>query len=85
VEDREAGEDDKQKALYQLIWQRAVASQLADAVYKTVTLDLTADAGGERFHFRARSAELVKQGWRIVAADEKSDDEDEDESTNGRV
>ncbi|MDX6804422.1 hypothetical protein SJZ82_24935, partial [Serratia marcescens] len=54
-------------------------------VYKTVTLDLTADAGGERFHFRARSAELVKQGWRIVAADEKSDDEDEDESTNGRV
>lgn len=85
VEDREAGEDDKQKALYRLIWQRAVASQLADAVYKTVTLDLTADAGGERFHFRARSAELVKQGWRIVAADEKSDDEDEDESTNGRV
>lgn len=85
VEDREAGEDDKQKALYKLIWQRAVASQLADAVYKTVTLDLTADAGGERFHFRARSAELVKQGWRIVAADEKSDDEDEDESTNGRV
>lgn len=85
VEDREAGEDDKQKALYRLIWQRAVASQLADAVYKTVTLDLAADAGGERFHFRARSAELVKQGWRIVAADEKSDDEDEDESTNGRV
>lgn len=85
VEDREAGEDDKQKALYRLIWQRAVASQLADAVYKTVTLDLAADAGGERFHFRARSAELVKQGWRIVAADEKSDDEDEDELTNGRV
>lgn len=85
VEDREAGEDDQQKALYRLIWQRAVASQLADAVYKTVTLDLAADAGGERFHFRARSAELVKQGWKIVAADEKSDDEDEDESTNGRV
>ena len=85
VEDREAGEDDKQKALYSLIWQRAVASQLADAVYKSVTLDLAADADGERFHFRARSAELVKQGWKIAATDEKNDDDDEDEPNNGRV
>ena len=85
VEDREAGEDDKQKALYRLIWQRAVASQLADAVYKSVTLDLAADADGERFHFRARSAELVKQGWKIAATDEKNDDDDEDEPNNGRV
>lgn len=85
VEDRDGGEDDKQKALYRLIWQRAVASQLADAVYKTVTLDLAADAGGERFQFRARSAELVRPGWKVVAADEKSDDEDDEEAMNGRV
>jgi len=85
VEDPDGGEDDKQKALYRLIWQRAVASQLADAVYKTVTLDLAADAGAERFLFRARSAELVRPGWKVLAADEKSDDDDDEEATNGRV
>lgn len=86
TEERDAGETDEEKALYRLIWRRAVASQLADAVYKTITLDLTATEGGDRFQFRARSAELIKPGWKVIAAqDDKSDDEEDEEATAGRV
>jgi DNA topoisomerase IA len=41
-ETEHAGDDKLQQSLYRLIWQRAVASQLADAEYSVNTLVLTA-------------------------------------------
>ena len=86
----QAGEDRLQQALYRLIWQRAVASQLADAVYSVNTLKLVAqgDAGlapltdgnaksaARRFTFKAVGRTLVEAGWKaLTAKDEAEEDE----------
>ncbi|GAA5544262.1 DNA topoisomerase [Brucella sp. NBRC 113783] len=83
----DAGENDNEKAVYRLIWRRAIASQLADAEYNSVTLDLAARQGTETFQFRAKSAVLVKPGWKVVASDDdKDDDEDDDNAaSSGKV
>jgi DNA topoisomerase-1 len=47
LQERTAGEDEDQKKLYSLIWNRAVASQLADAEYSVNTLRLEAKQGTE--------------------------------------
>ncbi len=83
VED--AGEDATQRALYRLIWQRSVASQLADAQFKVNSVTLEASDGAETFEFKAKGRVLVEQGWRILTAkDAVKDDEngegDDDES-----
>jgi DNA topoisomerase-1 len=82
---REAGEEEQQQALYRLIWRRAIASQLADAQYRVVTVDLEARSAGQKFEFQARSALLISQGWKIVTADDKADDEEQEEENNGQV
>ena len=80
----EAGEDDKQQALYRLIWQRAVASQLADAKYKVNIVTLEAVDGAEIFEFKAKGRVLVEQGWRVLTAkDAVKDDDDEGEDASG--
>lgn len=79
-----AGTDEQQRALYRLIWQRAVASQLADAVYKANSVTLEASDGAETFEFRARGRVLVDPGWLVLTAkdavQDEGDDEDGDES-----
>jgi DNA topoisomerase I len=59
---------DEHYKLYQLIWQRFMASQMASAVFDTTTLDfmLTQDAGagvGERFHFRSTGSVIKFPGF----------------------
>lgn len=86
-----AGDTDDEKKLYALIWRQAVASQLADAVYNTITLDLDAKDGADTFTFRARSATISDPGWRVVlttskeAEPDKAGDEEETEEDSGRV
>jgi DNA topoisomerase-1 len=80
LEEENAGEDDNQRALYRLIWQRAIASQLADATYDVNTVTLKAKAGSETFEFQAKGRVLVGAGWRaLTAKDAAEDDEDGDE------
>lgn len=89
LEDEEAGEDDKQRALYRLIWQRAIASQLADAIYNVNTVTLESIAGGETFEFRAKGRVLVEAGWRALTAKDAVEDEeaggDDGEAAGGKV
>ena len=90
IDVEEAGEDDKQRALYRLIWQRSVASQLADARYKVNTVTLEATDGAETFEFKAKGRVLVEQGWRVLTAkdavkDEEAGDGDEDDASGGKV
>lgn len=85
ISTEDAGEDATQRALYRLIWQRSVASQLADAQFKVNSVTLEASDGGETFEFKAKGRILVEQGWRILTAkdavkDDENGESDDDES-----
>ena len=67
--------------LYSLIWKRAVASQMAQAVFDTVAVDMLAGPDRpERHVLRANGSTLVKPGFIAVyqegADDVKSDEDD---------
>ncbi len=61
----------EQFAVYDLIWKRTVASQMNDAVFEEVAVDLTVD----EHRFRATGSTMISAGWRAVIrpyAEEKS-------------
>lgn len=74
-------EADQQK-LYTLIWRRALASQMAPAVYDTVAIDMVPGAEAEPKSrvgmFRATGSTLVTPGY-IAVYQEGMDDVSEDE------
>ncbi len=70
-----------QYRLYQLIWQRFVASQMPPAVYDTVTVEVEAGpADGERpYLFRATGSTLRFPGFLLVYEEAKDEDVTEEE------
>jgi DNA topoisomerase-1 len=65
--------------LYALIWKRAVASQMAQAIFDTVAVDMLAGPDGpERHVLRANGSTLVKPGF-IAVYQEGADDVKADE------
>jgi DNA topoisomerase-1 len=83
AEVEDAGETDDEKALYRLIRIRALASQLADAVYDVRTLRLSAPLEEKKAEFEARGRVLKEQGWKILlAADAATDEEEADAPEN---
>jgi len=65
--------------LYALIWKRAVASQMAQAVFDTVAVDMLAGPDGPQRHvLRANGSTLVKPGF-IAVYQESADDVKSDE------
>jgi DNA topoisomerase-1 len=93
LEQRNAGADNDQKKLYNLIWTRAVASQLADAEYSVNTLTLAAQDGSQPFIFKATGRTLIKPGWRTLTAKDATEEPDANDTEdsekqsdeNGRV
>jgi len=89
LQDRNAGEDDDQRKLYTLIWQRAVASQLADAEYSVNTVTMEAQQGAQTFVFKATGRTLTAPGWRVLtaqdAAEEAEDNAESQDDSNGAV
>src|SRR6202167_2046108 len=66
--------------LYALIWKRAVACQMAHALFDTVAVDMLAGADGAQRHvLRANGSTLVKPGY-IAVYQEGRDDATDDES-----
>jgi DNA topoisomerase-1 len=66
--------------LYALIWKRAVASQMAPAVFDTVAVDMLAGPDGAQRHvLRANGSTLVKPGF-IAVYQEGADDVKSDET-----
>lgn len=57
------------KKLYKLIWDRFIASQLADAIYDHITLDIAAD----KYLLRANGAIIKFAGWLKVYGREEGD------------
>jgi len=77
--DRVAGALDKgQLALYRLIWQRTVASQMAEARFDQVSVDIEAAAGDDRYLLRATGQTLRFDGFRRVYFEGRDDAADED-------
>jgi DNA topoisomerase-1 len=73
--------DEDQRRLYALIWKRAVACQMAPAVFDTVAVDLVAGApgatGAKRHVFRANGQTLLEPGF-LAAYHEDHDEDDTD-------
>jgi DNA topoisomerase-1 len=72
----DAGETDEHKALYRLIRLRALASQLADAVYAVVTIRLGAEMDGKQAVFEAKGRKLLAPGRKAVDAVSEDDEGD---------
>ena len=71
--------DADQFKLYALIWKRAVACQMAHAVFDTVAVDMLAGPDGPARHLmRANGSTLVKPGY-IAVYQEGRDDTAEDD------
>jgi DNA topoisomerase-1 len=69
-----------QRRLYTLIWQRAAACQMADAILDTVTVDVDATAvGGAVYELRASASVVRFPGFRQLyeQASDSGDDEDD--------
>ncbi|MFW6174543.1 MAG: type I DNA topoisomerase [Chloroflexota bacterium] len=74
-----------QAALYDLIWKRMVACQMADSISDATTADIeaTGNPSGVMYTVRATGSVIKFQGFRRVyveARDDSSDDEEEDHS-----
>lgn len=55
---------DQQYKLYDLIWRRAVASQMVDALFQATTLDIAAKSAGREDHiFRASGHITIRDGF----------------------
>jgi DNA topoisomerase-1 len=65
-----------QAKLYELIWKRAVACQMTQAVFDTVAVDLKAGDAGT---FRANGSVLVEPGFIAVYSAGKDQPDDEDD------
>src|SRR6185369_5003587 len=76
--------DADQLKLYALIWKRAVACQMAHAVFDTVAVDLIAGPRGSGNMLRANGSTLVKPGY-IAVYQEGYDDTKTAEDDNDHV
>ena len=64
--------------LYQLIWQRFVASQMESAIYDTLSVEVTGNGSAHGYLLRASGSTVKFPGFLIVYEDAK----DEDAKTN---
>ncbi|UCH87367.1 MAG: type I DNA topoisomerase [Dehalococcoidia bacterium] len=70
-----------QDRLYTLIWQRMVASQMADALYDVTTVDVEAKPSRSRdvYLFRAVNTQLAFPGYRHLYAEAREEGEEEED------
>ena len=68
-----------QYKLYELIWLRFVASQMADAVFNTVAVDISAGCA-EKCLLRANGRTVKFEGYLSVYKDEEDDNDKDDEA-----
>src|SRR5262245_26527397 len=81
--------DEDQRRLYALVWKRAVACQMAPAVFDTVAVDLVAGdpkaAAGENRHvLRATGQTLLEPGFLAAYHEDHDEDEADVESEDER-
>lgn len=69
-------------ALYRLIWQRFVASQMMPAIFDQTTIDINA---GEKYLFRATGSVLKFDGFLAVYEEGKDEKDEEDEERAAKL
>jgi DNA topoisomerase-1 len=69
-------------ALYRLIWQRFVASQMMPAIFDQTTIDI---AAGEKYLFRATGSVLKFDGFLAVYEEGKDEKDDEDDERAAKL
>lgn len=68
----------EQFRLYDLIWKRMVASQMASAVVEATTADVEAKAADKKSYlFRASSSEIKRPGFLVLYSEGKDEEEEE--------
>mgnify|MGYP001280867043 CR=1 FL=1 len=68
--------------LYQLIWQRFVASQMMPAVYNTLSVEVLGEGRGHQYTLRASGSQLEFPGFLIVYEEGKDEDQQEEEEAD---
>lgn len=71
--------------LYQLVWQRFVASQMESALYDTLSVDVTAAGKEHSYLFRASGSTIRFPGFLIVYEEAMDEDQKADEPENIRI
>lgn len=74
-----------QYRLYTLIWQRFVASQMASAIYDTVSVEVTGKSSDQTFLLRASGSTIRFPGFLVVYADVKKKNSKEEENDDTPV
>ncbi|MGF0536395.1 type I DNA topoisomerase [Agrobacterium sp. ES01] len=78
--------DSDQLRLYDLIWKRGIASQMASAEIERTTAEITASKGGDQAGLRAVGSVIRFDGFIAAYTDQKEDGEQSDDSDeDGRL
>ncbi len=65
--------------LYQLIWQRFIASQMTPAIYKTLSVEIIGEGEKDQYLLRTSGSQLEFQGFLYIYEEGKDEDKPEDE------
>jgi len=65
--------------LYQLIWQRFIASQMTPAIYKTLAVEVLGQGSKDTYLLRASGSQLVFPGFLYIYEEGKDEDRTEEE------
>lgn len=71
--------------LYQLIWQRFIASQMEAAVFDTLTVETAAESQQHKYLLRTSGSTLRFQGFLVVYEEARDEDQPLDDSENMRI
>jgi DNA topoisomerase I len=71
--------------LYQLVWQRFLASQMEAAVYDTVAVDVGADGKDHRYILRASGSTVKFPGFLVVYEDAKDEDQKSEDEADVKI
>ena len=74
-----------QYRLYQLIWQRFVASQMSAAIYDTLSVEIEGKTKAHLYTLRASGSTIVFQGFLIVYEETRDEDQKTDEDEDTRI
>ena len=71
--------------LYQLIWQRFVASQMTAAVFDTLSVEVTGQTSTHEYLLRASGSTVKFLGFLVVYEEVKDEDQVSDETEEARI
>ena len=71
--------------LYQLIWQRFVASQMNPAIYDTISVEVTGRTPGHEYLLRASGSTIRFLGFLVVYEEARDEDQASEENGEARI